>query len=69
MLLMLEINEQNEFIFHGRSCQITNDKNKLLEPYGKMVWNYGTVFALRPTEEQTIQINQQIGNARVVRLK
>lgn len=66
-MLTLEINEQNEFVFHGRSMQITKDKNKLLEPYGKMVWNYGTVFALKPTEEQTIQIKQQIGNARVVR--
>ena len=65
-MLTLEVNN-NEFIFHGRSIKITEDKNKLLELYGKIIFNYGVVLQLLPTEEQISSFNQQIGNARFVR--
>ena len=65
-MLTLEI-INNKYIFHGRSFTITKDKNTLLEPYGKMLFNYGIILSLLPNEKQTININQQIGNARFVR--
>jgi putative transposase len=65
-LLNLEI-INNEFVFHGRSMQITKDKNTLLEPHGKMVSNCGIILQLLPTDEQATNLNQQIGNARFVR--
>lgn len=68
-MLALEVTENNEYIFHGRSFQITKDKNALLAPYGKMVFNYGVVLGLLPTDTQKQQLSQQIGNARFVRNK
>lgn len=65
-MLTLEI-INNKYIFHGRSFTITKDKNTLLEPYGKMLLNYGIILSLLQNEKQTININQQIGNARFVR--
>ena len=65
-MLTLEV-KNNNFIFHGRSMQITKDKNTLLAPYNKMVFNYGVVLKLLPTSVQESNINQQIGNARFVR--
>ncbi len=56
----------NDFTFSGRSLNITKEKNKLLEPYNKQIWNYGIVLALVPTDEQKERLNQQIGNARFV---
>ena len=56
-MLTLEVNN-NEFIFHGRSIKITEDKNKLLEPYGKIIFNYGVVLQLLPTEEEISNFNQ-----------
>ena len=44
---------------------ITKQKNKALEPYGKCIHNYGVLLELIPGDKQTA-INQQIGNARVV---
>ena len=41
-------------------------KNKALEPYGKCIHNYGVILELIPGDKQAA-INQQIGNARVVR--
>lgn len=54
------------FTFSGCSFNITKEKNTLLEPYDKQIWNFGLVLALVPTEEQASQLNQQIGNARFV---
>ena len=65
-MLTLEIDNDN-YIFHGRSMQITKEKNKLLAPYNKMVFNYGIVLMTLPTEENIRAFNQQIGNARFVR--
>ena len=65
-MLTLEV-KNNEFIFHGRSMQITKDKNTLLAPFGKMVFNYGVILKLLPIEDQVFKMNQQIGNARFVR--
>ena len=65
-MLTLEVNN-GEFIFHGRSMQITKEKNALLAPYGKILFSYGKVLRLLPTEVETQNINQQIGNARFVR--
>lgn len=55
------------FWFHGRANDITRQKNKALEPFGKQVLNYGQVLCLLPTPEQAQALNQQIGNARFVR--
>ena len=44
---------------------ITKQKNKALEPYGKCIHNYGVLLELIPGDKQSA-INQQIGNARVV---
>ena len=53
--------------FHGRANDITRQKNKALEPFGKQILNYGQVLRLLPTPEQAQALNQQIGNARLVR--
>ena len=68
--MTLEIVENNgvkEFVFHGRSYEPTKEKNQLLAPYGKMIFNCGVVLNLIPTDTQFTDFNQQIGNARVVR--
>ena len=50
----------------GRNTfNITKQKNKALEPYGKCIHNYGVLLELIPGDKQAA-INQQIGNARVV---
>ena len=56
------------FQFHGGKggFQITEQKNKALEPYGKRIWNYGIVLEVLP-ETKASALNQQIGNARFVR--
>ena len=56
------------FQFHGGKggFQITEQKNKALEPYGKRIWNYGIVLELLPADKVSA-LNQQIGNARFVR--
>ena len=59
--------DNNNYIFSGRSMQITKDKNLLLKPYHKHIHNYGIQLKLLPTEEQSNCLNQQIGNARFVR--
>ena len=55
------------FEFHGGKggFNITVQKNKALEPYGKCIHNYGVLLELIPGDKQAA-INQQIGNARVV---
>ena len=64
--MILEIKD-GEYIFHGKCLSnITEKKNELLEPYGKIVLNYGIVLQLIPEKHET-KINQQIGNARFVR--
>lgn len=65
MALELKIKD-GEFIFNGRSMQITKDKNKLLKPHGKQLYNYGIVLELNPSEEQKTRINQIVGCARFV---
>lgn len=66
MALTLKV-DNGEFIFSGRSMQITKDKNALLKDYNKQIYNYGIVLCMLPSGEEIIKINQQIGNARVVR--
>lgn len=63
---MALILNKEDFTFSGKSFKITEEKNKLLEPYGKQIWNFGIVLALNPNEIQAEQLNQQIGNARFV---
>ena len=64
---MLTLKIQNgEYVFNGRSMQITKDKNALLAPYDKMIMNYGVVLSILPEENKKSDIHQQIGNARVV---
>ena len=54
-----------EFCGGKGGFNITKQKNKALEPYGKCIHNYGVLLELIPGDKQTA-INQQIGNARVV---
>lgn len=63
--MALTLNPDN-FTFSGKSLNITKEKNTLLEPYDKQIWNFGIVLALIPSEKQKSQLNQQIGNARFV---
>lgn len=63
--MALTLNEEN-FTFSGRSYNITEEKNNLLEPHDKQIWNFGIVLALHPDAEQAQKLNQQIGNARFV---
>lgn len=66
--MAITVSEENGiFQFSGRSYNITKDKNAALEPYGKIVHNYGIVLELLPDEKQKEDIHQQIGNARFVR--
>ena len=59
--------DDGTFKFNGGKSvfNITMQKNKALEPYGKCIHNYGVLLELIPGDKQTA-INQQIGNARVV---
>ena len=54
-----------EFCGGKGGFNITKQKNKALEPYGKCIHNYGVLLELIPGDKQAA-INQQIGNARVV---
>ena len=54
-----------EFCGGRGGFNITKQKNKALEPYGKCIHNYGVLLELIPGDKQAA-INQQIGNARVV---
>lgn len=55
------------FVFHGGKGghNITERKNKALEPYGKCIYSYGLLLELIPGD-QTSRINQNIGNSRYV---
>ena len=54
------------FTFHGRSANITCDKNRALEPYGKILLQYGKQLTLLPTEGQALLIRKTNGCSRVV---
>ena len=51
------------FVFHGGKGghNITERKNKALEPYDKCIYSYGLLLELIPGD-QTSRINQNIGN-------
>lgn len=55
------------FVFHGGKGghNITERKNKALEPYDKCIYSYGLLLELIPGD-QTSRINQNIGNCRYV---
>lgn len=55
------------FRFSGRAINITEAKNKALEPYNCIVHDYGIVLELLPDDAQMQALAQQIGNARFVR--
>ena len=42
MALTLKV-DNGEFIFSGRSIQITKDKNNLLKDYNKQIYNYTNI--------------------------
>lgn len=56
-----------QFQFSGRALNITEAKNKALEPYNCIVHDYGIVLELLPDDAQMQTLAQQIGNARFVR--
>lgn len=55
-----------QFRFSGRAFNITEAKNKALEPYNCIVHDYGITLELLPDEAQIQALAQQIGNARFV---
>lgn len=59
------LSDDGTFAFHGRSMQITADKNRALEPYGRMLFNYGVQMQLLPDDSQAEEIRQFNGCARV----
>ena len=59
--------EDGNYKFKGTSHNITKEKNALLKPFHKQVYNFGCKLCLQPTKDQEEQLNQQIGNARFVR--
>ena len=59
--------ENGNYKFKGTSHNITKEKNTLLKPFHKQVYNFGCKLCLQPTKNQEEQLNQQIGNARFVR--
>lgn len=59
--------ENDVFRFSGRAFNITEAKNKALEPYGCRVHDYGLVLQLIPDDSQRANLAQQIGNARFMR--
>ena len=59
--------ENGNYKFKGTSHNITKEKNALLKPFHKQVYNFGCKLCLQPTKDQEEQLNQQIGNARFVR--
>lgn len=61
------IKSGDTFQFKGRAYNITEAKNKALEPYGCMVHDYGIVLEIIPDDTQKQSLAQQIGNARFVR--
>ena len=67
MAITVTKEEDGTFRFSGRAFATIAAKNVVLDEYGCIVHDYGTVLALRPDEEQAAALNQQIGNARFVR--
>ena len=66
MAVKVAVDGEN-FKFSGRAWNITEAKNKALEPYGRVVLNYGIVLELIPDDVQKKDLAQQIGNARFIR--
>ena len=56
-----------QFQFSGRAINITQAKNKALEPYNCIVHDYGITLELLPDDAQKRALAQQIGNARFMR--
>lgn len=56
-----------QFQFSGRAINITQAKNKALEPYNCIVHDYGITLELLPDAAQKQALAQQIGNARFMR--
>lgn len=67
MAVTAEQLQDGTFRFHGRTKDITKQKNAALKPFGKQLLNCGLVLRLLPAPEQAQVLNRQIGNARFVR--
>ena len=64
--MALTLTEENGiYKFKGRTFKQTEEKNTLLAPLNKMVFNYGIQLDLLPTPEQMTMIDRTIGCARV----
>ena len=64
--ITVTVSDSGEYTFHGRSINITRDKNRALEPYGKVLLQYGKQLTLLPTEGQALLIRKTNGCSRVV---
>lgn len=67
MAITAEKLEDGTFRFHGRAYNITEEKNKALEPYGCQIHNYGLILRMLPNDTEIQAFAQQIGNARFVK--
>jgi putative transposase len=64
--ITVTVSDSGEYAFHGRSVNITRDKNRALEPYRKVLLQYGKQLTLLPTEGQALLIRKINGCSRVV---
>ena len=58
--------EDGRIVLKGRSCQVTRDKNRALEPFGKVLLQYGKQLLILPDTGQAEQIRRTNGCARIV---
>ena len=64
--ITVEFMKDGSVVFHGRSFNITKDKNRALEPFGKILYQYGLQLFTLPNDKQAEQIRKTNGCARVV---
>lgn len=64
--ITVTVSDDGSYTFHGRSANITRDKNHALEPFGKILLQCGKQLTLLPTDEQALLIRKTNGCARVV---
>ena len=61
-----ELKADGRIVFHGRSYNITRDKNLALEPFGKVLYQYGKELFILPEDNQSEQIRRTTGCSRFV---
>ena len=59
--------ENDKFIFSGKSVNIVAEKNKLLAPLNKQIYNYALKTEILPDESQITLANKSTGCKRLIR--